>query len=257
MKDARLKTLIVEDEWPAREFLVELLLESNMVDVVASVGTSTEAEQVLGPGGVDVDVAFVDINLATSGGREAGLALVRQFAKTDNAPLFVMATALKHHAVEAFDLDVVDYLLKPFSEQRVADCLTRLARRSRRPKPAAPARVVARSKKGLVFLHQTEAWAFEASDRLTFVHCQAGRFDIDLSLTAIEATLGDGWLRVHRNWVINMQHVRALDRDDSGSSIVLAAQVDPESGHVRVPIARDKVQSVREALLQGATGIRR
>jgi two-component system, LytTR family, response regulator LytT len=247
---SRLRALIIEDEWPAREYLTELLLGSNAVEVVAAVTTEQEARQALGPDGVQVEVAFVDINLATSEGRDAGLAIVRDFAHTTGAPWFVMATALKEHASEAFDLDVVDYLLKPFSEARVRECLARVARRRCRPATSAPVRIVARSKKGLVFLRQNEAWAFEASERLTFVHSGAGRFDVDLSLAAIEVMLGEGWLRVHRNWVANLEHVKALERDDSGSALVL-------EGGVRVPVARDKVQHVREVLLDGATGIRR
>ncbi|MFA6032775.1 MAG: LytTR family DNA-binding domain-containing protein [Myxococcota bacterium] len=253
----RLRVLIVEDEWPAREYLVELLTASNQVEVVAAVATSDEARQVLGQGGVEVEAAFVDIHLATSGGREAGLDMVREFAGVRGAPLFVMATALRQHAAEAFDLDVVDYLLKPFSEERVRECLGRIARRRTRPPATAPARVVARSRRGLVFLPQKDAWAFEASDRMTFVHCAGGRFDIDLSLSAIETTLGGGWIRVHRNWVVNTGHVKALERDELGSVLVLGGAVGAQSGNIRVPVARDKVQGVREALLEGATGIRR
>jgi two-component system, LytTR family, response regulator LytT len=254
---SRLRALIVEDEWPAREYLTELLLASDQVEIVAAVGTAEEAEQVLGPDGIEVEVAFVDINLPASGGREAGLGVVRKFAGIKGAPLFVMATALKQHAVEAYDLDVVDYLLKPFREERVRECLSRVARRRTRTPSAAPVRVVARSRKGLVFLRQNEAWAFEASERLTFVHCAAGRFDVDLSLSAIEATLGEGWLRAHRNWVVNSEHVKAMERDELGSTLVVGGAVGADDGNVRVPIARDKVQSIRDVLLEGATGIRR
>lgn len=252
----RLRALIVEDEWPAREYLTELLLATGAVEVVAAVATADEARQALGPEGVEVEVAFVDINLATSGGREAGLGIVRDFARVPRAPLFVMATALKQHAVEAFDLDVVDYLLKPFDEERIRDCLTRVARRRARPADAAPTRIVARSGRGLVFLRQRDAWAFEASERLTFVHGAAGRFDVDLSLAAVEASLGPGWLRVHRNWVVNGEHVIALERDEIGSALLLG-RAPGEEGGLRVPIARDKLQRVREALLDGTTGIRR
>jgi two-component system, LytTR family, response regulator LytT len=243
-----LRALIVEDEWPAREYLVELLLGSGQVEIVAAVATAPEARQVLASGG-EIDVAFVDINLATSSGREAGLAVVRELSGVEGAPLFVMATALPQHAAEAFDLDVVDYLLKPFSEERVRDCLARVARRRSRPALAPPARIVARSKRGLVFLGPGEAWAFEACERLTFVHCAAGRFDVDLSLAAIQATLGEGWLRVHRNWVVNLAHARALDRDELGSRL--------QVGGVSVPVSRDQIQRVRDVLLDGATGIRR
>ena len=252
---ARLRALVVEDEWPAREYLVELLLATRQVEVVAAVASAAEARQALGPDGIEVEVAFVDINLVSSDGDEAGLHLVRELAGSPGAPLFVMATALKHHASEAFDLDVVDYLLKPFSEERVRACVARIARR--RVRRAGATRVVARSKRGLVFLQPSEVWAFEASERLSYVHGQTGRFDVDLSLAAIEASLGPGWLRVHRNWVVNREHVKALERDELGSTLVLGGAVVAEAGNLRVPIARDKVQMVRDLLLVGATGIRR
>jgi len=254
---ARLRALVIEDEWPAREYLVELLLATGQIEIVAAVASAAEARQALGPEGIDVEVAFVDINLVSSGDDEAGLQLVRELGRREGAPLFVMATALKQHAAEAFDLDVVDYLLKPWSDDRVRECVARIARRRVRREPATPPRVVARNRRGLVFLRQHEVWAFEASERLSYVHGQAGRFDVDLSLTAIEASLGPGWLRVHRNWLVNQAHVKALERDEVGSSLLLGAAVGEEDGSLRVPIARDKVQLVRDALLAGTTGLRR
>jgi two-component system, LytTR family, response regulator LytT len=253
---SRLRVLIVEDEWPAREYLSELLLLSQLADVVGAVATVDEAVQALGPDGIEVDVAFVDINLATSGGEEAGLALVRRFAKTQGAPLFVLATALPQHAVEAFDLDVVDYLLKPFSEERVAACLERVSRRRPWPAAATPGRIVARSKRGLVFLRPGEVWAFEASDRLTYLHGDAGRYFVDLSLATVAATLGEGWLRVHRNWVVNREHVKALERDELGSALLVGGTATGEAG-LHVPVARDKLHEVRGILLDGTAGIRR
>lgn len=252
-----LRALVVEDEWPAREYLIELLLASKQIELVAAVGTAEEAREALGPGGIDVEVAFVDIHLATSTGRDAGMAIVREFAKQKGSPLFVLATALKQHAAEAFDLDAVDYLLKPFSQERVLECLERVARRRSRPRLEAPSRVVARSKKGLVFLKRHEVWAFEASERLTFVHSASGRFEIDLSLATLETTLGEGWLRVHRNWVVNLDQATRLERDEQGSVIELGDGTDARVHPLRVPVARDKTQSVRESLLAGATGIRR
>jgi DNA-binding LytR/AlgR family response regulator len=251
----RLRALVVEDEWPAREYLVELLLATRQVEVVAAVASAAEARQALGPEGIEVEVAFVDINLVASDGDETGLALVRDLAGRDGAPLFVMATALKQHAAEAFDLDVVDYLLKPWNEDRLHECVARIARR--RVRRAGPTRVVARSKRGLVFLQASEVWAFEASERLSYVHAQAGRFDVDLSLAAIEASLGPVFLRVHRNWVVNREHVRALERDELGSTLVLGGSALTETESLRVPVARDRVQMVRDLLLVGATGIRR
>jgi YesN/AraC family two-component response regulator len=96
----------------------------------SAIATVDEARAVLDAGraGVPVDVLFVDVQLVGDGDR-AGLALVRELVRSPGAPAFVLATAFKQHALEAFDLGVVDYLLKPFREERVEACLQRLIAR--------------------------------------------------------------------------------------------------------------------------------
>jgi DNA-binding LytR/AlgR family response regulator len=85
---------------------------------------------------------------------------------------------------------------------------------------AKPARIVARRKKSLAFLALDEVWAIEAANRLTFVHTQFGRFELDLSLDSIEATSSISLTRVHRNWLVNLTHVREIER--TGGATVLA-----------------------------------
>jgi two-component system, LytTR family, response regulator LytT len=251
----KLRALVVEDEWAARKYLVEMLHASGEAVVVAAVATLPEAQQALGPGGIIVDVAFVDINLASSEGDEAGLRLVRSLASTKGAPLFVLATALPEHAVEAYQLGVVDYLLKPIHQDRVTECLVRLRRRLPHAAPrSTPERVVARSKKGLVFFSLGEVWAFEAAERLMFVHTARGRFDVDLSLAAIESSLGGEFMRVHRQWLVHTPHVRAIENEDGETVVVVGGEPACE---LRVPVARERRGDVRDLLLHGATGLRR
>jgi DNA-binding LytR/AlgR family response regulator len=253
-----LRALVVEDEWAARNYLVEMLNASGQAVVVAAVATLAEAEQALAPGGIVVDVAFVDIHLGHvkgSNGDEAGMHLVRTLAGTPGAPLFVLATALSQHAVEAYALGVADYLLKPIHEDRVAECLLRLQKRLSQTAPLSVSeRVVARSKKGLVLFVRDEVWAFEAAERLMFVHTARGRFDIDLSLAAIEASLGGAFLRVHRQWLVHTGHVRAIENED-GETVVVVGGEPP--GELHVPVARDRKGAVRDLLLHGTTGLRR
>lgn len=263
-ESAPLRVLVVEDEWPARNYLVELLHESRLAEVAAAVADSDAAIQALSPAspteGVAVDVVFADVHLVGSARDDAGLELVRAFAGRPGAPLFVLATAYKEHAIEAFALGVVDYLLKPFTEERVEQCLRRLQarRKTRVAANGAKAKIVARKKKGLVFLRPEEVWAFEAADRLTFVHTRRGKFDLDLSLSAIEAAFGAGQalLRAHRNWLVNAEHVRELVRE-AGDSELLVGEGEGEGEGVLVPVARERTQVVRDALLADATGLRR
>ncbi|APR78599.1 putative regulatory protein [Minicystis rosea] len=253
-----LRALVVEDEWPARNYLVELLEASHLAEVVGAVPSIDEARQALqlARDGLGIDVAFVDVALGGSS-PETGLDLVRDSAASARRPMFVLATAFKEHALEAFDLGIDDYLLKPFTEERVEQCLRRLHARRRSSPAAGPLRIVARRGKSLVFLETTEVWAFEAADRLTSVHTPHGTFDLDLSLSAIEASFGRALTRVHRNWLVNAAHIKELEREGAETTVFVGAGIGPEQPGVRVPVARERAQSLREMLLANATGLRR
>ncbi len=254
----RLRALVVEDEWPARNYLVSLIEGTQLADVVGAVASAGEAREVLA--GLPVDVVLVDVQLS---GSENGLELAQSLAApTPQAvsafsarPSIVLATAFSQHALQAFDLGVVDYLMKPFSEERVEQCLRRILQRRPAAAPGAR-RVVARRKKSLVFLDPADIWAFEASERLSFVHSRQGKFDIDLSLAAIETSFGRALIRVHRNWLVNLAFARELIREGSETTLFVGASLGHESQSVRVPVSRDRAQPLRTALLANATGLR-
>ena len=249
-----LKALVLEDEWPARNYLVKLIEGTHRAEVIGAVASLDEARDAMA--GSPVDVVFVDVQLAGTGDPRTGLDLVRSMAGEPSAPMFVLATAFSQHGMEAFDLGVVDYILKPFTEERVDQCLERLVKR-RAPRVHGPRRVVARRKKTLVFLDPASIWAFEAADRLTFVHAPEGRFDIDLSLAAIESSFGRSLFRVHRNWLVNLAYVKELERDLGGATVTVGHDIGPEGRSIHVPVSQDRSKALRDALLENATGLRR
>ena len=259
-----LRALILEDEWVARNYLTRLVEGSGLAEVVGGLADVAQARQALeaSKSGFPVDVMFVDVHLVGDGA-EAGLDLVRSLAGVPDTPTFVLATASERHAIAAFELGVVDYLRKPFSQERVNQCLQRIiARRPARLAIAAPSpsRIVARRKKSLVFLRPEEVLAFEASDRLASVHSTLGVLEIDLSLAAIESSMGRGFLRVHRNWLVNLEHVREIVRDEGEHALLLAAAsgaAGAQPSALRVPVARERAQAVRDLLLSNATGVRK
>jgi two-component system, LytTR family, response regulator LytT len=241
----KLRALVVEDEWVARNYLVELLEASGGAEVVAAVDSAGDAREVLDS--LAIDVAFVDIQLVGDAG-DAGLALVRERAAR-GTPLFVLATAHSQHALAAYELGVADYLTKPYTSTRVEQCLARLRVRVPAGEPApSPSRIVARRKRALVFLRFDEVWAFEAADRLAYVHTRRGRFDIDLSLAAVEASFGRAFVRTHRNWLVNPAHVLELEGAGADTELLV--------GDLRVPVARERAAAVREVLLANTAGIR-
>jgi DNA-binding LytR/AlgR family response regulator len=84
-----------------------------------------------------------------------------------------------------------------------------------------------------------------------------GTFDIDLSLTAVEASFGRTFLRVHRNWLVNAAHIKELERDGHDTRLFVGAGVADAAKGVRVPVARERATAIREMLLSDATGLRK
>ena len=117
-------------------------------------------------------------------------------------------------------------------------------------------RVVARRKKNLVFLDPEKIWAFEAAERLTFVHSPEGRFAIDLSLAAIEALFGRPLFRVHRNWLVNLTYVKELERVIGGATLTVGSDLGLEGRSIRAPVSHNRAKAVRDVLLQNAAGLR-
>jgi two-component system response regulator LytT len=254
--ERKLRVIVVEDEWPARNYLVELLVGSGLAEVVGAVATVEEAHEALRSATrLGLDAAFVDIQLARDADDRAGLAFARSLRESAPGVQVILATALEDHALAAFELGAVDYLLKPFGEERVLSCLKRLRVTHAIP-PSEPERIVARRKRSLVFLQPDEIWAFEADERLTFVHTRHGRFDVDLSLAAIEVSLGARLTRVHRKWLVNAAHVRELTRGGNETMLFVGDGLAGEGPGIEVPVSRDRVSLVRETLLRSAIGTR-
>jgi DNA-binding LytR/AlgR family response regulator len=244
-----LSALVVEDEWPARNFLVELLRDTGSFGDIAAVTNVEAAREALLRVELGIDVVFVDVRLVDRPGDTSGLDFARSLAALASPPSVVLATASARYALQGFEMGAVDYLLKPFSLDRVTTCAARLLERRRAPPPiSGKRRLVARRDNHLVFLDLDGMLAFQAAERLTYLHHEGGVFSVDLSLSALGAALGDRVLRVHRNWLVAPARVLGLSRLD-GELILEIGQ------ELRVPVSRDRAREVRQKLLEDAVGI--
>lgn len=135
---------------------------------------------------------------------------------------------------------------------------TRLRLHGRPGAPSGQLRLVGRRRGDLIFIDLADVWAFEAADRLTFVHCTSGRFDLDVSLRELESLLGASLLRPHRNWLVYRDQVREWRRSSERSVLVVGAHFGAGgAAAIEVPVAPDRLPAVRDALLAGAVGLRR
>jgi DNA-binding LytR/AlgR family response regulator len=254
---APLRAFIVEDEPAARNYLAELLAGQPGVELVGAAAQLADAQaRGFRELAQSIDVCFLDVRLGGDRQNEDGLTVARALAATPDPPVLVFATASPHHALAAIELGSAGYLRKPFDEARVVACLARVRERlgARLHRPTVR-RVVGRSRNGLVFLDPSEVWAFGAETRLVTMLAAAGTFDVDLSLASLELALGSRMLRVHRQWLVQLAHTRALEREDGEWFVFVGEEIGGRG--VRVPVARDRAAVVREALLATSVGLRR
>jgi two-component system response regulator LytT len=127
--DRDLKALVVDDEQLARDELCYLLDQIGGVDVIGHAGNGQEALESVGR--LAPDVMFLDVQMPGLTGFE----VARQIAEHDGAPSIVFVTAYDQHAIEAFEVNAVDYLLKPVEPGRLETAVSRVRRRRGEPAP--------------------------------------------------------------------------------------------------------------------------
>lgn len=118
-----MRVMVVDDERPARDELCYLLREIPGVEIVGEAGTGEETIRKFGE--CTPDAIFLDIQMPDA----SGVDVARELTRLGFTPAVVFATAFDQYAIEAFDVNAVDYLLKPFREDRLAETVQRLKKR--------------------------------------------------------------------------------------------------------------------------------
>jgi DNA-binding LytR/AlgR family response regulator len=205
-----LLALIVDDEAPARAELRYCLERVGGVDVVGEAASVREALALATH--VTYDVVFLDINMPDLSGMDAA----RELATWPSRPAVVFVTAHDDHAIQAFTVDAVDYLLKPISEDRLARCVQRLAALRgdvRRGGPGDLQKVpVIRRGETLLLDHEDVLYA-EAERDTSWIHTAAGeRLLSARSMRELEDALpATVFFRVHRSHLVNLRRVSAVE----------------------------------------------
>ena len=211
-----MRVLIVDDEAPARDKLHRWLGEQGDVQIVGQAcdGISAARDIVaLAP-----DVVFLDIQMPGFGGLEVASQLDRE-----SAPLIVFVTAYDEHAVRAFDLNAVDYLLKPYDKDRFVRCLARVRERLQDNHAKSTAMTVARAQTPnaqrllvpdggrLELIESSSIDWLEAADNYVHVHTASRSYLLRRTLQDLLLHLGSGaFVRIHKSAAVNLSAISAL-----------------------------------------------
>lgn len=218
----RMRVVIADDEPRARQFLQRLLAEHADIEVVGVARGGGEALEQIGR--TQPDAVFLDIQMPDLSGLEVARAL-----RHDHAPVIVFVTAHDQHAVQAFELAALDYLLKPLGRDRLDATLTRVrhevalgARRS--GNAAAVQKVVAadafrreplhklpvRFRREVRLIDLDEVPMILSRDRLVLARWEGKEVLVDYTLQELEERLPEGrFVRVHRAALVNLAHLES------------------------------------------------
>ena len=189
-----------------------------------------------------VDVVFLDISMPGV----SGLQLAEALHKLKNPPAIVFVTAYSEHAVEAFEVDAVDYLMKPVETERLQQALAKVIARV---KPAAEHKNVVERipvEKGgrKVLIPVDQIRYIMAKDDYSCLYTEDDRYLSTTSLAQFEVKLSDyGFFRVHRRYIVNLDCVEDVETVSTG-----AMQLGVKGLEDRVPVSRRRVVPLKKAL---------
>jgi two-component system LytT family response regulator len=234
-----LQVLVADDEVMARRRLVRLLEALPDVHIAGECEDAAEVlervQQGQEQGEARIDVVLLDVQMPGLSGIDA-LALWPA-----DGPVVIFCTAHTEHAVAAFDVGAIDYLLKPIEMGRLKKALSRARqsearrrfadeaerqrdRRAAEPVPTFPARLAIETHQGIVLLDPAEISHAQLDGALVTVYTPRGEFLCDLPLQELEQRLGlHGFLRVHRRALLNLAQVTRLEPTETGGFVARTA----------------------------------
>lgn len=255
--EALLEVLVVDDEEPALEDLAYLLRQHPRIGSVVTASDATEALRRLRDG--SFAAVFLDIRMPGLDGLE----LARVLSRFARPPEIVFVTAFEQHAVEAFELQAIDYLLKPVRQERLDDAIRRLGAPPRTPgeddedddpDDEVLDRIAVETGGRTRLIERDSVRFVEASGDYVRLHTAEGAFLVRMPISALEDAWRDaGFVRVHRGYLVPIRHVTELrTRPGGGYDLVVAGQELPVSRrHARE--LRDRLSRVPGRNRRGAT----
>ena len=238
-----LGAMIVDDEAPARSELRFLLEQTGKIGAISEASSVRSAIEMLME--TRVEVVFLDISMPGA----SGLQLAEALHKLKNPPAIVFVTAYSDHAVEAFDVDAVDYLLKPVEEERLDRAIEKvLAQAKPLPESSSKTSSIERipvEKGGRKVLIPVDQIRFiMAKDDYSCIFTEDDRYLSTTSLAQFESKFSDfGFFRVHRRYIVNLANVEDVETAVSG-----AIQLGVTGMDERIPVSRRRVVPLKKAL---------
>ncbi len=261
MTDRKLRVMLVDDEALALKRLARLLTETGRVEIA---GQETDPETALSrlssaEWRARIDALFLDIQMPALNGFEL-------LTRLDWQPLVIFTTAYDQYALRAFEVNSIDYLLKPVEQVQLEralgklerlvgaapaeapafrEVIARLAEAMKSPQPGFPTRVASRSGERVRFIELNRITHFLAHDKLTYAATDDGKYVIDRTIAELENELDPRkFIRIHRAILLNADFVDEAHAWFGGRLVVRLR----DAARTELTVARDRVRALKAIL---------
>lgn len=243
-----MKVIIVEDEILAQQELSWLIKAHSQMEIVGTFEDGLDVLKFLQHN--KVDAIFLDINIPSLD----GVLLAQNINQFAHKPFIVFVTAWKEHAVEAFELEAFDYILKPYQESRIVSMLQKLemAWQQQNHSAVSTTPVITRENdtinlikdERIIVTPMDDIYYAEAHEKMTFVYTRRESFVMPMNITEFCNKLpASHFFRCHRSFCVNLNKIREIEPWFNNTYILRLKDLD-----FQVPVSRSKVKEFRQLM---------
>jgi two-component system response regulator AlgR len=240
-----MKILIVDDEAPARDRLIHMVSSIDSMEASGQASNGLEAVRMVQDS--HPDVVLMDIRMPGMDGLEAA----RHLSEMDEPPAIIFTTAYSEHALETYDANAVDYLVKPIRQEKLEKSLAK-ARKLTKAQIAAlnietnntgRSHICARIRGNLELIPVDEIVYFQADQKYITVRHLGGEVLIEDALKNLETEFEDRLIRIHRNALVSTKYITGMEKNIDGRFVVSFKEIED-----KLEISRRHVAEVRKFL---------
>lgn len=241
-----MKAIIVEDEFLAQQELSWMIQQHSTIQIEACFDDGLDVLKYLQQH--RVDVIFLDINIPSLD----GMLLAQNINQFAHKPLIVFITAWKEHAVEAFELEAFDYILKPYQESRIITMLQKLEAAWQQQSGTSGSPVATRENdtinlvkdERIIVTSIHDIYYAEAHEKMTFVYTRRESYVMPMNITEFCSKLPAAhFFRCHRSYCVNLNKIREIEPWFNNTYILRLRDLD-----FQVPVSRSKVKEFRQLM---------
>jgi two-component system LytT family response regulator len=246
----KIRTVIIEDEAPAREIIKHYLKELDSIEIIAECSDGFSGLKTISQ--LKPDLVFLDIQMP----RLTGIELVEVLTEK---PEIIFTTACDQFALKAFELNAVDYLLKPFSKRRFLEAVKKAVDKiisgtgnqepankllAKMPEPAAPVnRVVVRKGNAINLIPVEQIRYVEAQDDYVMIHHSNGKALKQQTMKFYEDNLPKAdFIRIHRSYIVKVEEINKIEPYGKDNHVAVLRSGD------KLPVSRTGYQHLKEEL---------